>query len=132
MTFQGTIAAINTALNGLTFSPTADFNGACQPAGRDQRPGQHRSGGAKTDTDSVAITVNAGQRRPAGTDGHVTDLEDGSHTFAAADFGFTDPNDSPANAFASVMITSLPAAGSLTYQSNPVLAGDEIAVGEPR
>ena len=28
MTFQGTIAAINTALNGLTFSPTADFNGA--------------------------------------------------------------------------------------------------------
>src|SRR5439155_562611 len=40
----------------------------------------------------------------------ITSLEDGSHTFVAADFGFSDPNDSPANAFAAVKITSLPGA----------------------
>src|SRR3954463_9924070 len=49
-------------------------------------------------------------------------------SFAAADFGFTDPNDTPANAFAAVTITSLPAAGSLTYQSNAVSVGDEVLV----
>ena len=34
------------------------------------------------------------------------------YTFAAADFGFTDPNDTPANRSRSVVITSLPGAGS--------------------
>ena len=27
MTFRGTAAAINTALNGLSYSPTANYNG---------------------------------------------------------------------------------------------------------
>ena len=68
MTFQGTIAAINTALNGLTFSPTADFNGAgasLQVVTNDL--GNTGSGGAKTDTDSVAITVNAVNDAPVNT-----------------------------------------------------------------
>ena len=28
MTFTGTVAAVNTALNGLSFNPTTSFNGA--------------------------------------------------------------------------------------------------------
>src|SRR5436309_1214060 len=45
-----------------------------------------------------------------GTDGSVTTLEDTAYIFKAADFGFTDPNDSPANALFAVEITTLPAA----------------------
>ena len=33
--------------------------------------------------------------------------EDTAYTFAAVDFGFSDPNDSPANALAAVKITTL-------------------------
>src|SRR5207247_559698 len=59
MTFTGTIANINTALAGLSFGPTADFNGAAslQIVTNDQ--GNTGSGGALSDTDSVTITVNA-------------------------------------------------------------------------
>ena len=48
---------------------------------------------------------------PAGTNKTVTTLEDTAYTFASADFGFSDPNDSPANALSAVKITTLPAAG---------------------
>ena len=51
---------------------------------------------------------------PAGTNNTVTTLEDTQYTFTAADFGFTDPNDSPANALTAVKITTMPGAGSLT------------------
>src|SRR5207244_5315809 len=59
MTFTGTTAAINTALNGLSFAPTANFNGAAnlQLVTNDQ--GNTGTGGALSDTDTVAITVNA-------------------------------------------------------------------------
>src|SRR5207247_1341284 len=59
MTFTGTIANINTALAGLSFGPTANFNGAAslQIVTNDQ--GNTGSGGALSDTDTVTITVNA-------------------------------------------------------------------------
>jgi hypothetical protein len=41
-------------------------------------------------------------------------LEDTQYTFTAANFGFTDPNDSPANALTAVKITTIPGVGSLT------------------
>ncbi|MGX5844399.1 beta strand repeat-containing protein, partial [Mesorhizobium sp. ArgA1] len=53
MTFSGTDAAINTALNGLSFAPTSGFSGSAslQIATSDA--------GALTDTDTIAITVNS-------------------------------------------------------------------------
>jgi hypothetical protein len=57
MTFTGTIANINTALAGLSFNPTAAFNGTAtlQIVTNDQ--GNTGTGGALSDTDSVSITV---------------------------------------------------------------------------
>lgn len=57
MTFTGTIASVNAALNGLTFKPNAGFDGAAslQIATDDQ--GFSGAGGGKSDTDSVSITV---------------------------------------------------------------------------
>ena len=69
--------------------------------------------GVDLDQSANTFTVNVSSVNdaPAGTDGSVTIAEDGSHTFVAGDFGFTDPNDVPANGFASVVVTSLPTAG---------------------
>ena len=67
MTFTGTIANINAALNGLSFSPTADYNGAAslQIVTNDQ--GNTGTGGALSDTDTVNITVNAVNDAPVNT-----------------------------------------------------------------
>ena len=77
MTFQGTISAINTALNGLSFAPTGNFNGSATLTITTNDLGNTGSGGAKTDTDSVSITVTAGQRRPELHEGRRPDRERG-------------------------------------------------------
>src|SRR5436309_2346751 len=61
MTFTGTAADINAALEGLTFTPSADFNGAAslQLTTTD--------GGALSDTDTVNITVTAVNDAPVNT-----------------------------------------------------------------
>src|SRR5207248_3220800 len=57
---------------------------------------------------------------------------DGAHTFTAAEFGFSDPNDSPANSLLAVKITTLPSAGSGTLTDNGVAvsAGQFISVAD--
>ena len=62
MTFTGSFAAVNTALAGLSFTPTTGFTGAAslQVVTADQ--GNTGSGGTLTDSDTIAITVT-----PAGS-----------------------------------------------------------------
>ena len=57
MTFTGSFAAVNTALSGLSFNPTNGFNGAAslQIVTADQ--GNTGSGGTKSDSDTITITV---------------------------------------------------------------------------
>ncbi len=57
MTFTGTIANINTALNGMTFTPTLGFSGAATLTITSDDLGNTGSGGAHTDTDVVNIQV---------------------------------------------------------------------------
>ncbi|QGW66406.1 autotransporter domain-containing protein [Lysobacter soli] len=57
MTFDGTLASINAALNGLTFTPTTGYHGAASLQITTNDLGNTGFGGAKTDTDNVAITV---------------------------------------------------------------------------
>src|SRR5207249_1325949 len=64
---------------------------------------------------------------PAGTDNTITINEDTSHTFAASDFGFTDPNDSPANTLQAVKITTTVQAGTLKLSGVDVTGGQSIS-----
>ena len=83
MTFTGTIASINTALNGLRFDPTADFNGAATLTLDTNDQGNTGAGGAQSDNDTVAITVNAVNDAPirtAGSVANLTVLEDSGFT----------------------------------------------------
>ncbi|MGH8625020.1 MAG: DUF4347 domain-containing protein, partial [Gammaproteobacteria bacterium] len=67
MTFAGTVTDINTALNGLSFAPTANFNGAASLSIITNDQGNSGSGGAQSDTDTVAITVTALNDAPVNT-----------------------------------------------------------------
>jgi Bacterial Ig domain len=50
--------------------------------------------------------------------------------FTTADFGFADPNDSPANALLSVTMTTLPGAGNLTDNAVAVTAGQQVSLAD--
>ncbi len=59
VTFTGTLADLNNALEGLVFTPNADFSGAPTLNITSNDQGNSGSGGAKTDTSSVNIQVIA-------------------------------------------------------------------------
>ena len=53
-----------------------------------------------------------------------------TYTFTAADFGFSDPNDSPANSFGRLLITSVPASGTLKNGATTLNAGDFVTIAD--
>src|SRR6185295_13531096 len=57
MTFTGSIANINSALNGMTYTPTAGFTGAATLTITTNDLGNTGSGGPLSDTDTVNIQV---------------------------------------------------------------------------
>ena len=57
---------------------------------------------------------------PTAANGTVTTNEDTDHTFAAADFSYADSEDNP---LASVKITGLPTAGTLTLDGTAIVSG---------
>ena len=135
ITLTGSIAEINTALSSLTYAPNADYNGPdtltvttndLGNTGID--PGVTGNGTSEQDVDTVAITVNSVNDAPSGADDTITILEDQTHTFATADFGFTDAADD--NSLLAVRITSLPTAGTLTLDGGAVSTGDFISAAD--
>jgi Ca2+-binding RTX toxin-like protein len=114
MTFSGTAAAINAALgSGLTFNPTANYHGTDSIALLTTDNGQTGTGGTLQDNDSIGITINSVNDAPQGTDKTVVGSEDDPYVFTVADFGFSDPNDTPPDGFAAVRILTFPTNGTL-------------------
>ncbi|NJM55123.1 MAG: tandem-95 repeat protein [Verrucomicrobiae bacterium] len=68
-------------------------------------------------------------QRPTGrADKSITTLEDTPVTLTVADFGFSDPNDTPANTLVDVKISSLPANGTLSFNGMPITS-TQVATG---
>jgi large repetitive protein len=80
MSFSGSIANINTALDGLTYIPTSNFNssqGAETLSIHSDDQGNTGAGGAQTDTDNVTISVTAVNDGPSFTlGGNQTVVQD--------------------------------------------------------
>jgi VCBS repeat-containing protein len=57
MTFTGTISAVNTALNGLTFTPTNQVAGTAMLQIVTSDQGATGAGGALTDSDTISISI---------------------------------------------------------------------------
>jgi hypothetical protein len=71
-------------------------------------------------------TFTGNNDAPAGTNKTLSTAEDTAYTLKTADFGFTDPNDTPANTLLAVKITTLPTAGTLKLNGVAVTAGQFI------
>src|SRR5439155_1046820 len=76
------------------------------------------------------VNVTSVNDAPTGADKEESRAEDTDYICGALDFGFSDPNDSPANALAAVKITTLPGAGALKNNSVAVTAGQFITVAD--
>ena len=74
-----------------------------------------------TDT-TVTLDTSAGSpsTAPSGADKTITTLEDTAYALTAADFGFSDANDSPPHSLQAVIITTAAHAGILTLNGAPV------------
>lgn len=80
MTFTGTINDINAALDGMRYDPAANYEGAAQLSIVTNDQGHNGSGGARSDTDSVGITVSAVNDAPTADTQSVTTDEDTAKT----------------------------------------------------
>ncbi len=118
----------------LVFTPVANANGAGYASFtfQVQDTGGTANGGVDLDptANTMTIDVTSVNDAPAGADNTVTTLEDTAYTFTAADFGFSDVSDSPANTLLAVTITTLPGAGSLTNNGVAVTAGQSITLAD--
>jgi hypothetical protein len=65
MTFTGTLTALNTALDGMTFTPDANFAGSASLSVDADDQGNTGSGGSATDHQAVTIDVTAVVNPPA-------------------------------------------------------------------
>ncbi|MFN6133717.1 MAG: cadherin-like domain-containing protein, partial [Synechococcaceae cyanobacterium] len=125
------ITGISATLNGiasisggnLLLAPSANVHGTAVIT-------YTLSDGFSTSPGSLSISVTPLNDAPSGSDKTIAILEDGSYTFSAADFGFTDPADasgpSGANGFKSVILSSLSGSGSLQLGGVAVSVGQEI------
>jgi hypothetical protein len=122
------------ASGNLTYTLAANANGSATVTVQLHDNGGTANGGVDTSA-AQTFVINAApvNDAPAGADNTLTTLEDTSHTFTAAEFGFTDPvdaaNASGANNFASVIITTIPggAAGTLTDNGVTLVAGATVS-----
>jgi hypothetical protein len=127
MTFTGTLADINAALDGLTFRGLANYNGPASLQITTCDLGNTGTGGAHSDTDTVAITVKSVYDPPT-VAGRLKSLpQGGTLKFALADFaaGFTTVE--AGKSLRKIQITSLPADGTLKLSGTAVAVGQEIA-----
>jgi hypothetical protein len=123
----------------LTFSPSSNENGTGYASFTFQVADDGGTANSGEDTDPTPNTMNIDvtsvNDEPIGTDNTVTTLEDTPYVFNPSIFGFTDPDDNPANALESVIITTLPVSGTLSLgagSSAPgaVVAGQLISVAD--
>lgn len=115
----------------LKFVPAANGNGPNYSSFtfQVQDSGGTANGGVDTDATArrMTIAVTAVNDAPAGTTKTATSREDATYAIKVTDFGFTDPNDNPANALLAVKITTLPSAGTLTDNNVAVTTGQFVS-----
>ncbi|MCA9145020.1 MAG: DUF4347 domain-containing protein, partial [Planctomycetales bacterium] len=117
-TFRGTLANINAALNGLVYTPTANYFGPASLAVTTNDLGNLGSGGAHSDIDSVTITVTAVNDAPvAMNDASYVISEETMLTIGAASGVLANDTDVDGPALQAVLVSTT-ANGTLTLSAN--------------
>ena len=124
MTLDQDISASAITAGRLRFTPDANENGSPYATiGFKVGDGTDFSSSAYT----LTVTVNSVNDAPSGTNNTVTTNEDTTYTFTTANFGFTDPNDAPANALLAVKIVTVPSAGVLKLGTTTLVGGEFVS-----
>jgi hypothetical protein len=125
------ISAADIAAGLLRFTPEPNANGAGYASFSFQVQDDGGTANGGTDLDPIARTmtlnVTAVNDAPTGTNNAVVMQQDGTYAFSAADFGFSD---SDGNAFAGVVISTVPPGGLITDNGAPVAAGQTVSAGD--
>jgi hypothetical protein len=123
LTGTDTIANYQAALRSVTYTNTSNIPITAT------RTVTFRATDVNADLSDPAtrdITIVSVNDPPAGANKTVSTAEDTPFTFGTADFGFTDPTESPGNALLAVRITTPPAAGSLTNNNVALTVGQSV------
>lgn len=102
---QGTVSAINQALSGLAYTPNSGYSGADTLTIITSDLGSYGAGGAKTDTDTISLTVS----------NPTSFLVDDNYTGSSADWGW--------NTFASIEVamTAADSVAAINGSGGPAL-----------
>ena len=128
VTVGSIIPAFNVNNGLLKFTPNANVNTnasftfTVQDSGSNVAPNVNTS-----NTATLTISLAGVNSAPSGTDFIKTMNEDTVYTLQAADFGFSDAFDIPANDLAAVIITTTPSVGSLQLNGAGVAPGQPIS-----
>ncbi|MDQ2082928.1 VCBS domain-containing protein [Xanthobacteraceae bacterium Astr-EGSB] len=132
--FQFTLAGVGVytfdAQGNWSFTAAADFAGSTGFAYIITDGDGDESDPNVTIDNTLTIQVAPVADSPAGADKTVTLLEDGTHVFTAADFGFSDTRDNPPDSFTGVVISTIPGAGTLTNNGVAVVAGYVVSLAD--
>ena len=124
VTLTGTVAQINTALDGLEYTGDLNFAGTEKLTVTTNDQGHTGTGGAKSDTDELDITVNEVNDPPTADNAAVVTYMDEAYALVDTDFS-ADYADEESHSFAGITVVTLPnaSAGTLTFNGNPIAAG---------
>ena len=132
MTFTGTAAAVNAALDGLEFLPAVNYSGGALLSILVEDLGQSGSGGPQSASATVAITVAAVNDAPSAVGDTYTVAEDGTLSVAAAAGVLANDTDADGPGLSTVLVSGpangalvLNADGSFTYVPNADFFGTD-------
>ena len=127
---EGDRAAINAFLDNLKFVPTADWFGTVQVEVSITTDRTVPLAAREVTTFTLSVQVTPVSDAPQGSNATRVTAEDAAYTLQLSDFGFSDPDDSPADAFAAVRISSLPGLGTLSLDGVAVSAGSMVSAAD--
>lgn len=116
MTFTGTVSDINAALNGLTYTPAPNFNGAASLQITTDDLGNTGAGGPQSDTTTVNITVNPVNDAPVANSDAYSVNENATLTVPAP--GVLANDTDAENSTLSTVLISTTTHGTLTLNAN--------------
>lgn len=126
MTFTGTLAAVNAALDGLRYTPTLHYNGFAFLSMVSSDLGASGAGGVRTDSDSTTISIAPVNDAPEGTDATLSATEDVAYALSGASFGFVDVDAGDTLSAVRLDGIALPAGATLRLSGVDVAPGDVI------
>ncbi|MBC9978818.1 Ig-like domain-containing protein, partial [Bradyrhizobium campsiandrae] len=132
VTASQAISAADIAAGKLVYTPGVGSGAAYASFGFEVvDTGGTANGGHDTSAAAtVTVSVGAVNHAPVTSDVTVSTNEGAAYIFKTTDFAFSDPNDTPANALKSVLITSLPTLGTLSLNGTAVTASQAIAAAD--